>query len=124
MFGTMELKARSRERLGENISKFILARSKTNFQLFTKDLLASKMIINFKVLSPRVENMICRQGNGRDIITPDNRYMMKKDAKHLKLNAKARTTQLQWWLRRGTLLLWRNETQYIVSWQTKKLDLA
>ena len=84
MFGTMELKARSRERLGENISKVILARNKTNFQLFTKDLLASKMIINFKVLSPRVENRICRQGNGRDIVTLDNKYMMKKDAKLLK----------------------------------------
>ena len=87
-FGTMELKARSRERLGENISKVILAKNKTNLQLFMKDLLTSKMIINFKVFSPRVENGMCRQGNGRNIFAPDNRYMMKKDAKLLKQNAK------------------------------------
>ena len=52
-----------------------------------KNLLTNVMIINFHVLSPRMENRIGRKCNCTDIITPNDKNIREKNLKLFKQNA-------------------------------------
>ena len=83
-------KRRSSQGFGKNVSQIIFTKNKTNTQIYVQNLLTHIVIIDLNMFCVRMKNWIDRQGNSRDIVTPNDRDMREKDSQFFKQDVKPR----------------------------------
>lgn len=83
-------KKRCRQGFGKYDSQIIFTRNKTNIQIFAQNLFMHIVIIHLNMFCARMKNWISREGNSRDIVTPNNMDIREKDSQFFEQDAKPR----------------------------------
>jgi hypothetical protein len=85
--GFKKEKPSNREALSKHISKLIVGGDEGKGDIFIKDLLTHKVVINLNVFGSGMINWIGSKGKGTHIVTPNDRSCPKRNEKLTKQHA-------------------------------------
>ena len=80
-FVTEKFKVMRNQRFGEDVSNLILSGAISYIKTSSSNTVSNKVKVNFEVFCTGMKGRICSEVGGSNVVTPQNRWARKKEAK-------------------------------------------